>query len=445
MLNRTRSFKSPHESVPRPSPYLVVAKAYARSLWSGKSLPPGKLVHLDHLERADRTLLIDYANSYGPVFKGLMENQLAVCVVGHDLGRRLLKEYAESLRPVSIKLDSLFSVGFMREMQGECHRAYRKQLVNGINDLDFDSLIPSLEKIVVKGLADFEPAPGAAVTGHEWLDVLARITSSLLVCLFFGVRPGQSSFDRLMAAYYRLGPRGVVWHITGEQASAFGELRTELLAISASGELSENRSLLGCMQTQGLVDETMLGNLIYMVEMGRYDLGGLLRWLSRYAAGNADWLKRIAREDGSSTPMGGVSEAFVLEVLRLEQSERLMRNVLKPINFDGFLIPKDTLLRVCMWEAHKDGDAFPQPFVFDPSRFLGEDVPGGRFSPFGLDHHLCPFSALSVSLAALFLRVLASRYDIHAINDGPAVRGPYHWEPPPGFTVSLKRQVVTET
>ena len=75
------------------------------------------------------------------------------------------------------------------------------------------------------------------------------------------------------------------------------------------------------------------------------------------------------------------AEAFTLETLRMDQSERLMRNVGRDIRFEGWLIPAGSLVRVCMWEAHKDPDAFPRPFVFDPSRFLNDVSAGERFSP----------------------------------------------------------------
>ena len=42
------------------------------------------------------------------------------------------------------------------------------------------------------------------------------------------------------------------------------------------------------------------------------------------------------------------AEAFVLEVLRSDQAERLMRLVTRDIVFDGYLIPKGARVRVCV-------------------------------------------------------------------------------------------------
>ena len=176
-----------------------------------------------------------------------------------------------------------------------------------------------------------------------------------------------------------------------------------------------------------------------MVEMGRYDLRGLLRWISKYAAENPAWLERIAADaDGSA------AEAFVLETLRMDQSERLMRRVRRDIVFDGFLIPKGSMLRVCMWEAHKSEHAFARPFEFDPSRFCANAPNSDQFSPFGLDHHQCPFASTSILLARQFLQVLARECRLRPVGGGAAVRGAYHWEPAPDFALQLQRRTREE-
>lgn len=398
------------------------------------------------MERADRRLLIERAADYGPIFKGLMENRLAVCVVGHGLGRRLLKEHAASLRPVAIPLEPLVPKGFMRQMDGECHQRYRRALVQGVNAVDFDSLAPVVERIVSEGLLDHAERGLHERGPHAWADTLSVIASGMLAHVFFGARPGTTTFDGLMAGYRRLGPHGVVWHLTARQVEAFGDLHRQLTGLLRDDTGPPAGALLATMASQGPLDDTLLGNLIYMVELGRYDLRGLLRWISKYAGEHGTWIERIASDlvkQGRGTR--SAAEAFVLETLRMDQSERLMRNVLRDIVFEGYLIPKGSMVRVCMWEAHKDADAFPRPFEFDPSRFLGDAATGERFSPFGLDHHLCPLAGMSVQLATAFLRVLAQSYKVSTCDGDPAVRGPYHWSPAPGFTVTLTAREVRAT
>lgn len=417
-------------------PWLAVVQAYGRALWSGTRLPPGELVDIGALERGHRTLLIDSAARHGPIFKGLMERRLTVCVVGHALGRRLLKEHAGSLRPISIRLEMLFPHGFMRGMEGETHRTYRKALARGIAALDTESFTPQFESIVADALAAHAEGRQQPTSPQAWADTLGQIANSALITLFFGPRPGQAAHARLLAAYHRLGPRGVIWNLTSQQVEAYQALAGDVAALGADAG-----GLLAALQAQGTVDATLLGNLIYMVELGRYDLRGLLRWISRYAADDAEWLDGVATEAAMSVPDDGGSDAaraFVLEALRMDQSERLMRDVLDDIVLDGWLIPKGALVRVCMWEAHKEARHFLEPFTFDPVRFRLVDSEGENFSPFGLDQHHCPLSGPVVQIAVAFLRVLARDYVLHGLGAEPPVRGPYHWEPSPRFEITLE-------
>ena len=114
-----------------------------------------------------------------------------------------------------------------------------------------------------------------------------------------------------------------------------------------------------------------------------------------------------------------------------------MRNVRRGFVFDGFYVPRGALVRACMWENHKDPDAFPAPFAFDPSRFLNPSQFGDSYSPFGLDHHQCPLSSLSIHVAMAFLTALAGRYTLEKVGLGRPTRGPYHWEPGPDLAMRL--------
>ena len=421
----------------RPA-WFAVAQAYRRALRAGRRLPPGDLSDIGEGERVHRTLLLDRGQRYGPVFKGLMERRLTVCVIGHSLSRRLLKDHASVLQPVSIRLEALFPHGFMRRMEGSTHRDYRKALVQGVHGLDIDSFATRAESIAARELAAHAADPRRGASYRDWSELLARIAASSLIELFFGPEPGHPAHERLLAAYEKLGPHGVVWHVTSRQIDAFEQLRA---AVSSLG--SDAGGLLGGMLVHGELDATLLGNLVYMVELGRYDLRGLLRWITRYAADHPAWLARIAGESRAPAPDGSPSaaEAFVLETLRLDQSERLMREVKDDFVFDGWLIPKGAQVRACMWEAHKDVRSFPQPFVFDPDRFLAGAARGDAFSPFGLDHHHCPFAGASVQIGVAYLRALASRYDVRQRGAEPAVRGPYHWEPSPRLEITLAPRV----
>lgn len=409
-----------------------------RAWWKSLKLPPGKMSRLDVMERSDRRIFQTLAKELGPVFKGNIDGRFAICIVSNKIARRLLSHQAAALKPVTIDVSRLFPGEFMRGMEGDFHKTRRAALIKGLGALDMDLLKPSLHQTIREGLEAYcheKPNPARRYDDfYRWSDTLSVITSSMLIQLVLGAKLGSKRLQHLMGLYRDLGPNGVAWNVGDKQVDAYQRIRGDL----SQCPVTENgNGLIAILTGQGQADANMLGNLIYMVETGRYDMRGLFRWISKYAADNPNWMTRIRTAELEQR--AALAKAFVQEVLRLDQSERLMREVLEDISFEGFLIPKGTLLRVCMWEAHKDEQTFEEPFAFRPERFLRDETFGERFSPFGLDQHLCPFAVFSINLASIFLIELSANFEISATGGEPPVRGPYHWEPAPDFAVSLTK------
>lgn len=426
-----------HDSLTAKLPNTAVMQVRLRSMLSRRQLPPGKWVQLDKLERSNRCFLLEHTERVGTIFKALAWEEPWICVVGLSLGRRLLREHATALAPITLNLAPLFPKGFLRQMEGETHRQYRTALSRAIQPDDLTACESELAGHAAKHLAAH--ADGGETGPDAYILVLNAIASGMLIRLFFGARPGTDLFDRLMAGYNRLGPYGLVWNIGPNQKEAFAEIRDLLLDAHDGVDGAESESILGRLRVNNAVDETLLGNLIYMVEMGRYDTHGLFRWLTKYVADNPQMLERIARE-AESAPSGNRSfvRAFVLETLRMDQSERLLRKIKKDFVFEGYLFPKGATVRVCLWESHKSERAFDEPMRFDPERFLEGDPDYDAFSPFGLDRHQCPLSDMAIRTSEIFLRQLASGYEVLPSGDGLPIRGAYHWEPASRFSVRLR-------
>ncbi|MDG2123541.1 MAG: cytochrome P450, partial [Verrucomicrobiales bacterium] len=286
-----------------------------------------------------------------------------------------------------------------------------------------------------------EYAAGADPSPDGYIATLNAIASGMLIRLFFWASQGSERYDRLLEGYQKLGPYGLVWNIGPPQIEAFTEIRDRLQEDAVNPEHVGSGCILGRLCDEGVLDETLLGNLIYMVEMGRYDTYSLFRWLTKYAAEHPECLERIAHEAGLPGGEGrSFTEAFVLETLRMDQSERLLRKIGKDFVFDGQLFPKGATLRICLWESHKSPEVFPEPLRFKPERFLGADPGSDEFAPFGLDRHQCPLGDIAIRTAMLFVRKLATGYEVLPSGDGLPVRGAYHWEPASRFSVRLRHR-----
>jgi cytochrome P450 len=179
-----------------------------------------------------------------------------------------------------------------------------------------------------------------------------------------------------------------------------------------------------------------MGNLAYMLEAAHFDLYSLWHWMMRFIAAHPR-AQMAYRACTSEEERQAYAEAIVHETLRLEQSELLYWRVSADIVFEGFLIPRGTTLRICIWEGHKDAATFPEPFAFRPERFVGAAYPLSAFAPFGLGSRRCLGAKLTIDLSSMLVRHLLNRHSVDATNDGDPVMGPYHWQPGPAFALRM--------
>ena len=377
---------------------------------------------------------MELAAEHGPVFKAMAWNELWICIIGLDRCSRFIQENKERIRPVTIDVTRLYERGFLRQMQGKEHRTYRKPLVIALRDEQVPHLRKEFQSIIESGCKTLlQPQ-----TGPEFLlSALNEMASRLLIRLFYGLPDGSPVCERLLAGHRAMGPHGLVWNHGPRQETAYREIE-QCVRDEYRDDPSHASGVARRLHAMGALDDTMLGHVIIMVEMGRYDLQGYFRWLLRYAGQNPELMDRMALESDVEPAVGNsLARAFVLETFRLNQSERLIRQASRDIVFDGYHIPRRAKIRLCLWESHKSDTHFPEPFSFCPGRFADGDLPGDQFSPFGLDEHYCPLAEPSIFMGTLFLRSIARGYHVTPVGDGTPVRGAYHWEPPASFTVRL--------
>lgn len=420
-------------------------RARWRERFSRHRLPPGPFLRLDQIEPQDRTFLIRHAAEHGPVFKAVWMEEMWVCIVGIPRCRRFVKECGDHIRLLSLRLDRFIPKGFLRQLEGDEHRHYRRALTRAIRPGDLTEALPDLERIVRDILAAHAAGQrGEPATAEEFIRVLDDVATGLLLRVFYGVMPGSAAYGELLAGYRKLGPCGLVWNFGRPQDEAYAELVAALgrLHLGGAGPATGilPGSVLGRAREGGDVDATLLGNIVYMVETGRYDMYSLFRWMVKYASEFPAHADRVASEAALSAEGGPFTEAFVRETLRTDQSARLMRKVEREVVFDGHLIPAGTVVRLCMWESHHDGERYPDPFRFDPERFLAGEPGPDEFSPFGIDHHQCPLGTVATRLSRVFLRELCRGYRLKPTGDGLPMRGMFHWEPSSAFSVGLEQR-----
>jgi cytochrome P450 family 110 len=122
-------------------------------------------------------------------------------------------------------------------------------------------------------------------------------------------------------------------------------------------------------------------------------------------------------------------DATCKETLRISPVIPLVaREVQRPFQIQGYLIPPGMTVAACIYLAHQRSDLYPAPDDFRPERFLDRDYSPYEFLPFGGGVRRCIGMPLALYEMKIVLGTLLRRYA---------------FEPIPGETVRPVRRSVT--
>ncbi|KAJ7118892.1 cytochrome P450 [Mycena epipterygia] len=97
---------------------------------------------------------------------------------------------------------------------------------------------------------------------------------------------------------------------------------------------------------------------------------------------------------------------------------------------NGMYIPKDTVIVLSRWTIHHNEERYPDPFTFNPDRYLGNDLSCSASSKlrdpmkrdhwtFGAGRRICPGLALAERELWLAISGLLWTYSFHSVPEEP--------------------------
>src|SRR5262249_27673878 len=102
------------------------------------------------------------------------------------------------------------------------------------------------------------------------------------------------------------------------------------------------------------------------------------------------------------------------EVLRLYPPAWIFsRTSDEDITIGGYVIPKNNVMLICPYVAHRDPRYFEDPDAFRPERFadgLESRLPNCAYLPFGAGTRMCIGESFALMEATLILATVAQRY-----------------------------------
>ena len=417
---------------------LIEIGAKSKAAIRGAKLPPGRLRVPQEGESRNQDFLLKRATELGPIFKVWLPHKMTTCIVGHEMARRFLSENEGKIRAGTPDLTPLFPHGFLRALEGPIHRKYRKLFSEAFKATPLEPHLPTFRAMIREGLERLASLP-QPIDNSTMRHQLKQMTTRVFLQLILGVAPDSAHFDEFVSAYDAYAPNGVFIVVRPRHEPLYKMIRGLVLrqAEELQAQPSAPPSLLRNFVRLNALDETVIGNMVQMVEASRYDVHGLWLWLVKHLGDSAETIE-LAREQ---TPRkeGDLSAIWAIprETLRMEQSELLLRVAVKDIVFDGYFIPKGTHIRICVWEAHHDRAIFREPFRYDCTRFMDARIKANDYSPFGLDKHRCLGADWTFALSELFVEELARNFELATAVDGDPSFGRFHYEPSTEFAVNL--------
>ncbi|BBN12751.1 protein MpCYP818A1 [Marchantia polymorpha subsp. ruderalis] len=106
----------------------------------------------------------------------------------------------------------------------------------------------------------------------------------------------------------------------------------------------------------------------------------------------------------------------LLETLRMRTTvPQLNKETVQDLEFEGFTIPKGWVVTCCPRQTHNREENFPNPELFDPSRF-NQSPDLYSFIPFGRGPRMCPGEKFGMTVMQVFLYHLVAKFDWELVD-----------------------------
>ena len=187
---------------------------------------------------------------------------------------------------------------------------------------------------------------------------------------------------------------------------------------------------------QGLSETEVFDQCLVNFQAGHETTATALLWWSHLMAEHPDVAQRVSEEvkmvlSGRNPGPGDLPElpwltASLKEAMRLFPpiGALMTRRTIKAITLGGWHIPKGAMLRITLWQLHRDPRHFADPQAFRPERFLPDapPPPRGAWMPFGAGPRVCIGQHFAMLEMTLLAAMLLQRYRIVRPDDARPIQ-----------------------
>jgi cytochrome P450 len=322
-------------------------------------------------------------------------------------------------------------------LEGAEHLAHRKLMLPPFHGERMRSYQPLVEEIVD---AEIDSWPlGERFAIHPRMQAL---TLDIILRVVFGVSEGPrlqrlrevltrvleetaSPFTQLIGlASRRFGGRGPWAKFEGQLRAVDELLYAEISERRATGDFEEREDILSLLMSarfedgSAMTDTDLRDQLMTLLLAGHETTATALAWTFDLLLRHAEPLARLREslEAGEDDYL----RAVISESLRLRPVVPVAgRRLAKDLSVDGLELPAGTDVTPAIWLAHTRADTYPEPFAFQPERFLDEAPDTYAWVPFGGGIRRCLGAAFAEFEMRIVLREVLTRCELHKASPTP--------------------------
>lgn len=321
------------------------------------------------------------------------------------------------------------------------HKRARKLLMPAFNG----HALREYEALVTE-LARAEVGSWRSGDGFRSLDRMNALTLEVILRVVFGVtdsqrlaelRPRVNATVEISPAillgwtYPRLQKHGP-WKRTVDNQYALDRLMyAEIRERRLAPDLAERTDVLSRLILAGaesddasdrLDDTELRDQLVTLLLAGHETTATALAWALYEVGRSPELLARTQRaaDEGDDAWL----DAVLKESMRLHPViPMVVRTLMKPATIGGVDLPAGATVGPSIIVSHQRTEAFPDPEVFRPERFLGHNPPANTWIPFGGGVRRCIGAGFALMEGVAVLREVFREYGVEAVGrDEPKVR-----------------------
>jgi cytochrome P450 len=169
-------------------------------------------------------------------------------------------------------------------------------------------------------------------------------------------------------------------------------------------------------------DKELRDQLMTLLLAGHETTATALAWTFDLLLGHPESLRRL--RDSLAAGEDDYLRATISESLRLRPVLPLAgRRLAKELSVDGLTLPAGTDVSPAIWLTHTRADLYPEPFAFQPERFLGDGPESYAWIPFGGGIRRCIGASFAEFEMRIVLREVLTRCDLHKASPLPEKTG----------------------